>query len=280
MILPKEIRSNAGAVGIDPMIIERDYVLGCFLSFLGTNIDVNKYWVFKGGTALRKCHFSEYRFSEDVDFTITAISPVNVLQSLIKNVNAVMHDVIGIVTNERDVLIETIKDDYGAECYEIKFYYRGPWIFRGEAPAIKIHLNRDEKIVFSTAKSSINHPYSDKSELPQTLITAYSLEEILVEKLRAFSGQRRHVVSRDIYDIHHIAKQVNFSEQFRHAFEQKCVTKGLLLNEIKMDRIMKRKLDYEVNWKNNLEYLVPLSMQTNFDEAWDTSIGLLNKVLT
>jgi predicted nucleotidyltransferase component of viral defense system len=57
MILAKEIKSNAGAVGIDPMIIERDYVLGCFLSFLATNPEVNNYWLFKGGTSLRKCHF-------------------------------------------------------------------------------------------------------------------------------------------------------------------------------------------------------------------------------
>ena len=201
------------------------------------------------------------------------------LQSFIKDINAVMYDVIGIVTNERDVSVETIKDDYGSESYEIKFYYRGPWIFRGEAPAVKIHLNRDEKLVFSTKELSIIHPYSDKSELPQTMISVYSLEEILVEKLRAFSGQRRHVVSRDIYDIHQIARQTKFSEQLRDAFEEKCLIKDVDLKEINIDRIIKRKPDYEINWKNNLEYLVPLSMRTNFNDAWDTTIGLLGNLL-
>ena len=26
--------------------------------------------VFKGGTALKRCHFGDYRFSEDLDFTL------------------------------------------------------------------------------------------------------------------------------------------------------------------------------------------------------------------
>ena len=35
----------------------------------------------------------------------------------------------------------------------------------------------------------------------------------------------------------------------------------------------------EINWKSKLEYLVPLSMQTNFEDAWDTAIKLLSKML-
>jgi predicted nucleotidyltransferase component of viral defense system len=280
MISSNEISRISGAERIDPMLVERDYVLGCFVSFLATDPRVNKNWIFKGGTALRKCHFTDYRFSEDVDFTITAIYPVNVMQSLIKDVNAVMHDVIGIVTNERDVSVETIKDDYGAESYEIKFYYRGPWIFRGVAPAVKIHLSRDEKMVFSPKRLPVIHQYSDRSELPPVLIPVYSLDEILVEKLQAFSGQRRHVVSRDIYDIHQITQQVKYSVQLRNAFEEKCTNKGIQLNEINLDRIKKQKQDYEINWKNNLEYLVPVSMRTNFEDAWDITMELLGKVLT
>jgi len=28
-------------------------------------------WAFKGGTCLKKCYFETYRFSEDLDFTLT-----------------------------------------------------------------------------------------------------------------------------------------------------------------------------------------------------------------
>jgi len=221
MISPNEISRISGAEKIDPMLVERDYVLGCFVSFLATNPEVNNHWIFKGGTSLRKCHFTEYRFSEDVDFTIKKIMPIDKMQQLIKDVNVIMHEAIGIISDEREISFETIRDDYGAESFEMKFYYRGPWIFRGVAPAVQIHLSRDEKIVFLPNKLPVIHPYSDKSELPQVLIPVYSLEEILVEKLRAFSGQRRYVVSRDIYDIHQIAQQVKYSEQLRQAFEEK-----------------------------------------------------------
>jgi len=87
------------------------------------------------------------------------------------------------------------------------------------------------------------------------------------------------VVSRDIYDIHQVAQQVKYSKQLRNAFEDKCMIKDIQLNEINVDRIIKRKQDYEINWKNNLEYLVPLSMRTNFEDAWDTTIEFLVKIL-
>ncbi len=35
-------------------------------------------WVFKGGTCLKKCYFETYRFSEDLDFTLTDESHLNV----------------------------------------------------------------------------------------------------------------------------------------------------------------------------------------------------------
>lgn len=69
MISQAEIRRIAGALGVDPQIIDHDYVLGCFLHYLSLEEQVKKYWIFKGGTSLAKCYFSEYRFSEDLDFT-------------------------------------------------------------------------------------------------------------------------------------------------------------------------------------------------------------------
>lgn len=270
----------AGFIGIDPMIIERDYVLGCFISFLSTQHSVKESWIFKGGTSLRKCYFKDYRFSEDVDFTITSFFSVDTLLDLIKNVNAIMQETIGIVTNEREISIETVKDDYSAESFEVKFYYRGPWIFRGTAPAVQIHLSRDEKVVFSKNCLPVIHPYSDKSKLPQEFIPVYSLEEIFIEKLRAFSAQRKYAISRDIYDIHQISQKIKSLENLRKAFEEKCRAKGIQLNQIDIDKIIERKPDYEMNWKNNLDYLLPRSIKSTFEDAWSNTIGILGRILS
>jgi len=52
--------------------LEKDYALSYLLAGMaqvGTLVDT---LVLKGGTALRKFYFSDYRFSEDLDFSVTA----------------------------------------------------------------------------------------------------------------------------------------------------------------------------------------------------------------
>lgn len=48
--------------------IERDYVLSWILAGISRVPSLKDTLVFKGGTALRKCYFGDYRFSEDLDF--------------------------------------------------------------------------------------------------------------------------------------------------------------------------------------------------------------------
>lgn len=67
MIVQKEIRDKAQLWRVPADTVDKDYVLGHFLSgFMKVFSDE---LVFKGGTCLRKCYFEDYRFSEDLDFT-------------------------------------------------------------------------------------------------------------------------------------------------------------------------------------------------------------------
>jgi predicted nucleotidyltransferase component of viral defense system len=52
-------------------VVEKDYVLGWLLAGIGEHPATRDTWVFKGGTCLKKCFFETYRFSEDLDFTLT-----------------------------------------------------------------------------------------------------------------------------------------------------------------------------------------------------------------
>ena len=61
---------TAGGRRIPEAVIERDYVLAWFLTGLAGH-PLRDVLAFKGGTALRRCWFEEYRFSEDLDFTLT-----------------------------------------------------------------------------------------------------------------------------------------------------------------------------------------------------------------
>ena len=56
-------------LGIPWEALERDYLLSWILAGISRTPVLRDTLVFKGGTALRKCYFGDYRFSEDLDFS-------------------------------------------------------------------------------------------------------------------------------------------------------------------------------------------------------------------
>ena len=70
MIKPGEIQQKARAVGVRDQQIEKDYILSWILKGIAQHEQLSKVIVFKGGTALKKIYFEDYRFSEDLDFTL------------------------------------------------------------------------------------------------------------------------------------------------------------------------------------------------------------------
>lgn len=67
MILQREIVQTAKEWKVPPDTVDKDYVLGYFLSVFISHYKDEL--VFKGGTCLRKCYIENYRFSEDLDFS-------------------------------------------------------------------------------------------------------------------------------------------------------------------------------------------------------------------
>jgi predicted nucleotidyltransferase component of viral defense system len=74
----REILDVAGELGLQPQVVEKDYVLGWLLAGIYNQADLKATWVFKGGTCLKKCYLETYRFSEDLDFTLTDESHLDV----------------------------------------------------------------------------------------------------------------------------------------------------------------------------------------------------------
>ena len=62
-----QLRSLADRQNIPLGTLEKDYALTNLLSVIANFSKLNS-MVFKGGTALKKIHFEEFRFSEDLDF--------------------------------------------------------------------------------------------------------------------------------------------------------------------------------------------------------------------
>src|SRR5438309_11716864 len=70
-LLANRLHKEHGGRRIPEAVLERDYCLAWFLVGMGQS-RLGQILTFKGGTALKRCHFGDYRFSEDLDFPLPA----------------------------------------------------------------------------------------------------------------------------------------------------------------------------------------------------------------
>lgn len=70
MITKQELLQKHRKSKLPLSTIEKDYMLGLMLSSFYNHSKIREQWVFKGGTCLKKIYIPDYRFSEDLDFTV------------------------------------------------------------------------------------------------------------------------------------------------------------------------------------------------------------------
>lgn len=121
MIKPGEVQNKARNAGVRDQQIEKDYILSWILQGVAQHEELSKALVFKGGTVLKKVYFEDYRFSEDLDFTLLD-SNINNEQIFEWFKNAFEY-----IREETNVPLEII-DDNEHEDGGINFYinYVGP----------------------------------------------------------------------------------------------------------------------------------------------------------
>ena len=71
--------ARGGGRRIPEAVLERDYCLAWFLVALSQE-SLGDGLAFKGGTAIKRCYFGDYRFSEDLDFTLTQETPFETIR--------------------------------------------------------------------------------------------------------------------------------------------------------------------------------------------------------
>jgi len=202
MISKQEIMSQARKLQLAPNIIEKDYVLNWILAGISNQKELSETWIFKGGTCLKKCFFEQYRFSEDLDFTLADAKQISAkfLHNKFQDISAWIYEMSGIEIPASNIQFEIYENPRGNLSVEGRIGYRGPMQRRGELSRIKLDLTNDEKIVLKPEERAIYHPYSDTLN-DRTTISAYCLEEIFAEKLRALTERLR---PRDLYDVIHL----------------------------------------------------------------------------
>ncbi len=277
MISEAEIRRVAAQKEVDPMIIDLDYSLGWLLLGLTNTSKWSQSCVFKGGTCLRKCYFPDYRFSEDLDFTmIYFITPDDLGEWITQSAEWVA-DQQGPNFLSQPNRLEIVNDDYGNETYQARVYFRGSLRWGGPPRAIKLDVTRAEIVTLPAVEKPIIHPYSDGNLFEGNHISCYSLEEIVAEKMRAIAGQRRFAVSRDIYDIYQIVKFGVDMDRVYEVLPQKFVAKELDSRQFDVRLLEKRRIEYERDWNNRLNYLI-LQNKVDFEEAWQIILNLFKQL--
>ncbi len=279
MIAEAELRRLAAAWEVDPMIADLDYVLGCFLSQWYRD-KMAQSLRFKGGTCLRKTYFGDYRFSEDLDFTAEERISIEELRALLGQTIQHMQDVFGLNLSERPPRIEIVGDEYGKESYQARLYYRGPLRWRGDPRAIRLDISHDEYLGLPAEARDIIHPYSDLELVTGVKIPCYGLAEMFSEKLRALIGQRRFAIARDLYDVFQLVKRGSLDlADVISILPRKFSVKGLDVEDIQVDYVENRRDEFERDWDRNLRYLLPITDEVSFEEAWAMLLELIKQIV-
>ncbi len=114
----------------------------------------------------------------------------------------------------------------------------------------------------------------------QVEASCYSLPEMLAEKIRAITGQRRFAVSRDLYDIYQLSQQGTDIAAVRSALPAKFAAKGMNIASFSMDRLMNRREAMQTDWHRRLIHLFPAGQLVSFDTAWQVAINFIRSVIS
>ena len=279
MIDEAELRRGAARQGVDPMLVDLDYVLGCFLAAL-FHRDEAAALCFKGGTCLRKGYYADYRYSEDLDFTLTERMSRETLEGLLEAVAGDATDEWMVDFRAKPLRVEMVDDEYGRESYQARLYYHGPLRrAHGDPRAIRVDVTTSEVMAFPVRQRAIIHPYSDAADLAGMRVPSYDLLETAAEKMRALAGQRRYAISRDIYDLAQLVDRERLdASRLAPALPPKWQVKGLKPGPIDLERLAARRGEFREDWDQNLLRLLPPGAPTDFELAWGKAMALLADV--
>jgi len=229
MIKPGEIQQKAREVGVRDQQIEKDYIISWILKGVSQHEQLSKSIVFKGGTVLKKIHFADYRFSEDLDFTLLDNNITN------EQIFEWFKEAFEYIRDEANIPLDII-DNNEHEDGGINFYisYVGPLGGQGNNKRVKVDISRSEKLEFEPV---LNPAFIDYTDLEE-----YNLLRSVMQRMAA----------RDFYDIWYLLVEYGMEADFYiDAFRKKCASKGLNSTDFPK-KLAERLPQYKGRWKSSM----------------------------
>ena len=268
MIDKQEVMNFSREFGLSPQVIEKDFTLGWLLAGIAAHPVIGQSWAFKGGTCLKKCYFETYRFSEDLDFTLT--NPEHLTDEfLLKTFNEVaswVYDNAGIEIPVETIRFDIYENPRGKNSVQGRVGYRGPMQRRGDVPRIKLDLTDDEILVLDPVMREVHHPYSDRPE-EGIHVLCYGFEEVFAEKMRALAERER---PRDLYDVVHLYRRDGLNPDralILDTLAKKCEFKNIDVPTMESLTHQPQREDLEVDWESMLAHQLPVLPA--FQQFWD-----------
>lgn len=242
-LISNELLKQNGGRRIPDQTIELDYALSWFLSELAIH-DFGKKIAFKGGTALRRCHFGEYRFSEDLDFTLLENAEFDTVRAAFEEIGSAVEEQTGMS------IVFAGKDNHEhINSHTFYMSYTGP--MRRER-SFKVDMTRTEKLVFDLEAKPIIRTY-DVFDFPDgRAVQTYALDEVATEKILALTDPARNQ-PRDLFDIWKLSEDFGLEpEHLASAVAQKLQFRGRGAENL-MEAFERKEKALRSTWKTRLD---------------------------
>jgi len=224
--------------------LEKDYILTWILIGI-SKTKTHKQLVFKGGTALKKFFFNNYRFSEDLDFTLLKNLSIEELEDILEKVYSIVQD-------ESNIQLAFGNKEKHKNSYIFYINYTGPLGADITKRQIKLDFTVDEKLIFSPIMRTLHREHKEYKDIPENIkLLIYPLKEIFIEKYISILDKARNE-PRDIYDLWYLVSK----EQLKYdllapKIKEKGKYKGIK-NFDMLAILNKKEKNYKTLWEKRL----------------------------
>lgn len=227
--------------------IEKDYVIEILLSGLGQEKSLHKDLVFRGGTALKKVYFPDFRYSEDIDFVTRHTGRLNVFARKFRLILEMIAEKFQITLEQK---ISFLQKGH----LQLFIFYDIVQEIRMEKK-VKIDIVEDD-CVLPFRERELKFSFFDFSDL-KVLVNTYDLESIGVEKI----GRILDVVDepRDLWDLLHLLKLKIKIPALKTTFKKKYGAEIYLPNLLKAIKKPNYKKNWDIRLRNQLPELTEYS---------------------
>ncbi|MBI5574055.1 MAG: nucleotidyl transferase AbiEii/AbiGii toxin family protein [Elusimicrobia bacterium] len=236
------VRKLSEEIGVPEETIEKDFCIELLLNRFCNSALLIKNLVFRGGTALKKMYFPEFRYSEDLDFILKSDDSLSIYEKTIEHIlnEASKHlpvvlKIKSIFYPQRGHLQIFILYDIITEIHSTK--------------ELKIDIIEDSIVLPSqNRKTNFSFEYFKKLNC---FLNTYNLESIIAEKI----GRILDVVDepRDLWDLLYLLKSKIKISDAKKSFRKKY---GTEINVTSLCNAIKSK-NYKKMWDVRLKNQIP-----------------------